>query len=121
MPLEGPLNEGFDACGLCFLYLENDGRAWFLFQDAGAAEGLKVRIGVVEEVGVVVDQQGLDVVEDEAKLVCVLHCVQAWMVLDHQGGGEAAHTGHVQHFTNLERMKKEMKRGRRERTATLSL
>lgn len=73
-----------------------------MLQDAGAAEGLKVRIGVVEEVGVVVDQQSLDVVEDEAKLVCVLHCVQAWMVLHHQGGGEAAHTGHVQHFTNLE-------------------
>lgn len=78
-----------------------------MFQDTGAAEGLKVRIGVVEEVGVVVDQQRLDVVEDEAKLVCMLHCVQPWMVLDGQGGGEAAHTGHVQHFTNLEKTNKE--------------
>lgn len=120
MQLEGPLNKGVDASCLCFLYLENDGWAWFLFQDTGAAEGLKVRIGVVEEVGVVVDQQGLDVVEDEAKLICVLHCVQPWMVLRHQGGGEAAHTGHVQHFTNLERMNKEMK-GRHQRRATLGL
>lgn len=78
-----------------------------MFQDTGAAEGLKVRIGVVEEVGVVVDQQRLDVVEDEAKLICMLHRVQPWMVLDRQGGGEAAHAGHVQHFTDLERMNKE--------------
>lgn len=92
---------------LRFLYLQNDGWAWFLLQDTSAAEGLKVRIGVVEEVGVVVDQQRLDVVEDEAKLVCMLHGVQPWVVLHRQGGGEAAHAGHVQHFTDLERMNKE--------------
>lgn len=84
------------------LHLENDGGAWFLLQDAAAAEGLKVGVGVVEEVGVVVDQQRLHVVEDEAKLVCMLDGVQAWVVLHRQGGGEAAHAGHVQHFTNLE-------------------
>lgn len=58
---------------LYFLYLENDGRAWFLLQDTSGAEGLKVRVWVVEEVGVVVDQQRLDVVEDEPELVGVLH------------------------------------------------
>lgn len=73
-----------------------------MLQDTAAAEGLKVRVGVVEEVGVVVDQQRLHVVEDEAKLVCVLHRVQAWVVLHRQGGGEAAHAGHVQHFADLE-------------------
>lgn len=86
---------------LCFLHLENDGRARFLLQDAGGAQGLEVRVGVVEEVGVVVDQQRLDVVEDEAELIGVLHRVQAWMVLGHQGGGEAAHAGGVQYFTHL--------------------
>lgn len=88
---------------LYFPYLENDGRAWFLLQDTSGAEGLEVRVRVVEEVGVVVDQQRLDVVEDEPKLVRVLHCVQTRMVLRHQGGSEAAHTGGVQYFTHLGR------------------
>lgn len=78
-----------------------------MLQDTRAAQGLKIRIGVVEEVGVVVDQQRLDVVEDEAKLVGMLHSVQPRVVLHRQGGGEAAHAGHVQHFTNLESMNKE--------------
>ncbi len=78
-----------------------------MLQDTTGAEGLKVRIWVVEEVGVVVDQQRLDVVEDEPKLVCVLHCVQTWMVLCHQGGSEAAHSGGVQYFTHLGRMNKD--------------
>lgn len=89
------------------LYLENDGWAWFLLQDTRGAEGLKVRVWVVEEVGVVVDQQRLDVVEDEPELICVLHRVQTWMVLCHQGGSKAAHTGGVQYFTHLERMNKD--------------
>lgn len=87
-------------------YLEDDGRAWFLLQDAAAAEGLEGRVGVVQQVGVVVDQQRLDVVEDEAKFVRVLHRVQARVVLSHQGGGEAAHAGGVQYFTHLGKRRK---------------
>lgn len=102
-----PCCERSASLNVSFLYLQNDGWAWFLLQDTGAAEGLKVRIGVVEEVGVVVDQQRLDIVEDEAKFVRVLHGVQPWVVLHRQGGGEAAHAGHVQHFTNLESTNKE--------------
>lgn len=86
-----------------FPYLEDDGGSWLLLQDPGGAEGLEVRVWVVEEVGVVVDQQRLDVVEDEAELVGVLHRVQARVVLRHQGGSEAAHARGVQHFTNLGR------------------
>lgn len=82
-------------------YLENDGRAWFLLQDAAVAEGLEGRVGVVQQVGVVVDQQRLHVVEDEAKFVGMLHRVQARVVLGHEGGGEAAHAGGVQYFTHL--------------------
>lgn len=82
-------------------YLEDDGRAWLLLQDAAGAERLEGRVGVVQQVGVVVDQQRLHVVEDEAKLVRVLHRVQARVVLGHQGGGEAAHAGGVQHFAHL--------------------
>lgn len=84
-------------------YLQNNGRARFLLQDTGGAERLKGRVGVVQEVGVVVDQKRLHVVENEAKLIRVLHRVHAWMVLRHQGRSEAAHTGGVQHFTHLER------------------
>lgn len=86
-----------------FPYLEDDGWSWLLLQDPGGAEGLEVRVWVVEEVGVVVDQQRLDVVEDEAELVGVLHRVQARVVLRHQGGSEAAHARGVQHFTHLGR------------------
>lgn len=86
-----------------FPYLEDDGGSWLLLQDPGGAEGLEVRVWVVEEVGVVVDQQRLDVVEDEAELVGVLHRVQARVVLRHQGGSEAAHARGVQHFTHLGR------------------
>lgn len=78
-----------------------------MLQDTRGAEGLKVRVWVVEEVGVVVDQQCLDVVEDEPKLVRVLHRVQTWKVLCNQGGSEAAHTGGVQYFTHLRRMNKD--------------
>lgn len=91
----------FEGSNLYVLYLENDGRAGFLLQDTGSAEWLEVRVGVVEEVGVVVDQQCLDIVEDEAKFIRVLHRVQAWVVLCHQGGSEAAHAGCVQHLTHL--------------------
>lgn len=91
----------FECSDLYVPYLENDGRAGFLLQDTGSAEWLEVRVGVVEEVGVVVDQQCLDIVEDEAKFIRVLHRVQAWVVLRHQGGSEAAHAGCVQHLTHL--------------------
>lgn len=96
---------------LCFWYLENDGGARFLLQDTVGAERLKVRVWVVEEVGVVVDQQRLDVVEDEPELVGVLYRVQTGKVLCHQGGSEAAHAGGVQHFTHLGRTDKDKERG----------
>lgn len=76
-------------------YLEDDGGAWFLLHHPVGAEGLEERVGVVQEVGVVVDQQGLHVVEDEAELVGVLHRVQAGAVLGGQGRSEAAHGGGV--------------------------
>lgn len=76
-----------------------------MLQDTSGAQGLKVRIWVVEEVGVVVDQQRLDIVEDEPKLVCMFYCVQTWEVLCHQGWSVAAHTGCVQYFTHLGRVK----------------
>lgn len=91
---------------VCLPYLKNDGRAWLLLQDPCGAEGLKVRVGVVQEVSVVVDQQGLDVVKDEAELVCMLHCVQTWMVLGQKGRSEAAHACSVQYFTHLQRTDK---------------
>lgn len=92
-------------------YLEDDGRAGFLLQDPGGAERLEVRVGVVQQVGVVVDEQRLHVVEDEAELVGVLHRVQARVVLGHEGGGEAAHAGGVQHFTHLRRKKNKLREG----------
>lgn len=77
-----------------------------MLQHTSGAQGLKVRIWVVQQVGVVVDQQRLDVVENEPKLVCVLNCVQAGMVLCQEGRSQAAHTGGVQDFTHLGGTKK---------------
>ena len=76
-------------------YLEDDGRARLLLHHPVGAEGLEEGVGVVQEVGVVVDQQGLHVVEDEAKLVGVLHRVETGAVFSRQGRGEAAHGGGV--------------------------
>lgn len=99
----------FKCMQICrILYLENDRRAGFLLKDAVGAQRLEVRVGVVEEVGVVVDQERLHIVEDESKLISMFHCVQAWEVLCHEGGGEAAHSGGVQHFTHLKIKKTDM-------------
>lgn len=54
-------------------YLQNNRRAWFLLQDSVGIERFKVRVWVVQEVSVVVNQKSLHVIEDEAKLICMLH------------------------------------------------
>lgn len=94
-----------DAAAPCVLklgrYLEDDGGARFLLQDARGAERLEGGVGVVDEVGVVVEEQRLHVVEDEAELVGTLHCVQSGPVFQGEGRGQARHGGRVQHFTHL--------------------
>lgn len=52
----------------------------------------------------------MDVVEDESKLVRMLHGVQTWMVLCHQRRSKAAHAGGVQYFTHLERVNEEKRK-----------
>ena len=87
-----------------FTYLEYDGRAGFLLQDPGQAEGLQVGVGVIDEAGIVVGQQGLDVVEDEAELVHVLHRLLVCRVFRLQRGGKAADGRGVQHLAHLRRI-----------------
>lgn len=82
-------------------YLQDDGGSWLLIQDAGRAEQLEGGVGVVDELGVVVNQQGLDVVKDEPKLVRPLHGVQAGPVVRGQGGCQAGQGGGVDNFTHL--------------------
>jgi len=82
-------------------YLQYDGRARLLLQHPGRAQEFKRRVGVVDELGVVVDQQVLDVVEDEAKLVRPLDGVQAGPVLGGEGGGEAGQRRGVHHLADL--------------------
>lgn len=50
-------------------YLQYDGRSRLELQHAGHAERLKLRVGVVDEVGVVEGHQRLNVIQLEAKLV----------------------------------------------------
>lgn len=83
-------------------YFEYNRSARFLLQDAGQTEGLQVRVGVVDEACVVVGEQSLDVVEDEAELVHVFDRLLVCGVLRLQRGGEAADGGCVQHFAHLE-------------------
>lgn len=89
-------------------YFEYDGRSWFLLQHTCQTEGLQVRVGVVDEAGVVVSEQSLDVVENEAELVHVFDRLLVCSLLCFQGGSKAADGGCVQHFAHLER-----NRGRR--------
>lgn len=82
-------------------YLEYDGSSRLLLQNTWHAEGLQVGVGVVDEACVVVSEQSLDVVEDEAKLVHVFDRLLVCGVLCLQRGGIAAYGGGVQHFTHL--------------------
>lgn len=52
-----------------FSHLQYDGRAGLELQHARHAERLELRVGVVDEVGVVESHQRLDVVQLEAELV----------------------------------------------------
>lgn len=82
-------------------YLQNDGGSWLLIQDSSRAEQFKGRVGVVDELGVVVNQQGLDVVEDKSKLVWPLHGVQARPIVRGQRGCQAGQGGGVHNFAHL--------------------
>lgn len=82
-------------------HFEYDGSSWFLLQHTRQAEGLQVGVGVVDEAGVVVGEQSLDVVEDEAELVHVFDRLLVGGLLRFQRGGEAADGGRVQHFAHL--------------------
>lgn len=50
-------------------YLEDEGRAGLQLQHPCGAEWLKDRVWVVDEVGGVDDEQGLDVIHDKANLI----------------------------------------------------
>lgn len=54
-------------------HLEYDGGARFLLQHPRQAEGLQVRVGVVDEACTVVGEQGLHIVENKTKLFHVFH------------------------------------------------
>lgn len=70
-------------------YLQDDGGSRLLIQDSGGAEQFKGGVGVVDELGVIVNEQGLDVIKDESKLVWPFHGVQAWPVVRGEGGCQA--------------------------------
>lgn len=75
-------------------YLEDEGRAGLQLQHPRGAERFEDRVWVVDEVGGVDDQQGLDVIHDEADLIrAVAHLWRApFGVVD---GGRVAHHGGV--------------------------
>lgn len=84
-------------------YFEYNRSTRFLLQNTWQTERLQVRVGVVDKACVVVSQQSLDVVEDEAKLVHVFDRLLVCGVLWLQRGGETADGGCVEHFAHLER------------------
>lgn len=83
-------------------YFEYDGSSRFLLQYARQAERLQVRVWVIHKAGIVVGEQSLHVVEDEAKLVHVFDGLLVGCVLGLQGRCETADGGGVQHLTHLE-------------------
>lgn len=46
-----------------------------MIQDSSGAEQFKGWVGVVDELGVIVNEQRLDVIEDESKLIWPFHSV----------------------------------------------
>lgn len=72
-----------------------------MVQDSSRAEQFKGWVGVVDELGVVVNQQGLDVVKDKSKLVWPLHGVQAGPIVRGQRGCQAGQGGGVHNFAHL--------------------
>lgn len=50
-------------------YLEDEGRAWLQLQHPCGAKWFKNRVWVVNKIGGVDDEQGLNVIHDEANLI----------------------------------------------------
>lgn len=84
-------------------YFEYDRSSRFLFQNPRQAQWLQVRVGVVDETRVVVSEQSLDVVEDEAELIHMFNRLLLCDVICLQRGGEAADGGCVHDFAHLEK------------------
>lgn len=76
------------------LYLEDEGRAGLQLQHPCGAERLKDRVWVVDEIGGVDDQQGLDIIHDKANLI---RAVAELRRAPHGvvNGGSVAHHGGV--------------------------
>lgn len=70
-------------------YLQDDGGSWLLIQDSSRAEQFEGWVGVVDELGVIVNKQGLDIIEDKSKLVWTFHSVKARPVVRGQRGCQA--------------------------------
>lgn len=76
------------------LYLEDEGRAGLQLQHPCGAEWLKDRVWVVDEIGGVDDQQGLDVIHDKADLIRAVAKLRR-APLGVVNGGSVAHHGGV--------------------------
>lgn len=76
------------------LYLEDEGRAGLQLQHPCGAERLKDRVWVVDKIGGIDDQQGLDVIHDKADLIRAV--AKLWRA-PHRvvNGGSIAHHGGV--------------------------
>lgn len=72
-----------------------------MIQDSSRAEQFKGRVGVVDKLGVVVNQQGLDIVKDKSELIWPFYSVQARAVVRGQRGCQAGEGGCVHDFTHL--------------------
>lgn len=85
------------------VYLQDDGCARLELQDSRGTKGLKHGVGIVGEIGLVEDEQGLDVVQDEAKLLGPLCQVRLVVGPQRKGRSLAGHLRGVQNLTELQR------------------
>lgn len=83
-------------------YLQYDGRSRLELQHAGHAERFKLRVGVVDEVGVVEGHQRLNVIQLEAKLVGSLGDLLVSGQTDGQLGRLAQHGRLTDDLTQLD-------------------
>jgi len=83
------------APGRTLPYLQDEGRAGLQLQHPRGAERLEDRVWVVHEVGGVDDQQGLDIIHDEANLIRAIADLRRAPLGVVDGGRVADHGGVV--------------------------
>lgn len=73
-----------------------------MIQHTRGTQELKGRIWIVYKLSVIVNEQGLHIVKNKAKLIRTLHSIQARSILRGEVGSQTGQGGGVHNFADLE-------------------